>query len=337
MTTTMIILAGGKSERMGINKLSLKICGKTILEHTVSKFHFADKIIIARNGETRQKTLAKALKNLHGNPLIVVHNAANPLVTQREIKACIHAAKKHGAAYVGHKITDTVHDKSGKTLKRENLILAQTPQAAYLKDLKRALALGIKCTDEVELLGKIGIKARFVPASANNFKITTWVDFERFKFLADENFSGIGEDSHNFSETEKGLKLGGLLLKKEARTIANSDGDVILHAITNAIQSALGEKSLGNFADKMCRKNIKDSKKYLTHVLKNMRTKGLGIKEIRLSIETNRPKIDPISARIKTSLKKLTGCIKIGITASTGNRRQNRIKCTALVTLKSEN
>ena len=327
--TVTIILAGGESTRMGISKLALKVCGKTVLEHAVSKFKNP---IIAKGGKTRQKTLEKALKNLRGNPLIVVHNGANPFVTRTEIDACVRTAKKYGAAYVGHKITDTVHDKSGATLKRENLILAQTPQAAYLKDLRKALAIGVECTDEVELLGLIGIRARFVPASANNFKITTWADFERFKFLAGETISGIGEDSHNFSKTEKGLSLGGLFFKKEFKTIANSDGDVILHAITNAIQSALGKKSLGSFADKMCRAGIKDSKKYLAHVL----PKGLKIKEIRLSVEAGRPTIDPISTRIKTSLKKLTGCAKIGITATTGNQSSGHIKCTALVTLTSE-
>lgn len=327
--TIAIILAGGKSKRMGASKLSLKVCGKTILEHAASKFKNP---VIAKGGGTRQETLKKSLKNLRGNPLIIVHNGANPLAARAEINACVKAAKKYGAAYVGHKITDTVHDKSGKTLKRENLILAQTPQAAYLKDLKKALALGVECTDEVELLSLIGIKAHFVPASPNNFKITTWTDFERFKFLAGEMINGIGEDAHNFSKTQKGLRLGGLVFKKEFKTIANSDGDVILHAIINAIQSALGKKSLGSFADKLCRKGVKDSKKYLARVL----PKGLKIKEIRLSVETSRPKIDPVSVRIKTSLKKLTGCKKIGITATTGNQKQNRIKCTALVTLTSE-
>jgi 2-C-methyl-D-erythritol 4-phosphate cytidylyltransferase / 2-C-methyl-D-erythritol 2,4-cyclodiphosphate synthase len=329
-----IILAGGKSRRMGGDKLSLKIDGKTILQHAVDKFD-VDKVVLAKGGKTRQETLRKALKNLRGNPLIIVHNGANPFVTKKEISACIRVAEKHGAAYVGHEIYDTIHDKSGKTLKRENLIKAQTPQIAYLKDLKKALALGVECTDEVELLSLIGIKAKPIPASENNFKVTTWAGYEYAKYLFGEEVSGIGHDSHPFSKTEKGLCLGGVLFPKEFKVMANSDGDVLLHATINAIQSALGEKSLGSFADKMCKKGVKDSKEYLSHALKSMAKKGLKIKEIRLSIEANQPKIDKISTKIAKNLQKLTGCKQIGITATTGNKKSNQIKCTSLVTFTS--
>lgn len=315
---------------MGTDKLSLTIGNKTILEHTVGKFN-KEKIIIARGGETRQKTLEKAVSKLRGNPLIIIHNAANPNVTRAEIDACIRAAKKYGAAYVGHRAHDTIHDnKTGQTLNRKNLIIAQTPQAAYLKDIKKALALGIGCTDEVELLEKIGIKAKFVPASPNNFKITTWADYEYFKYLANEQINGIGEDAHIFNKG-RGLMLGGIFLPKEESVEANSDGDILIHALINAIQSALGRKSLGSFADKMYAEGEKRSIKYLAEIL----PQDLRIREIRFSIESDKPKIDPISDRIKRSLQKLTGCKKIGITATTGNRISNRFKCTCLVTLTS--
>ena len=330
-----IILAGGKSRRMGGDKLSLKIEKKTILEHAIEKFD-VDKVILAKGGKTRQETLAKALAKLRGNPLIIIHNGANPFVTRKEIQACIRAAEKYGAAYVGHEIYDTVHDKkTGKTLKRENLIKAQTPQIGYLKDFKKALALGIECTDEVELLSLIGIKARPIPASENNFKVTTWAGYEYAKYLFGETISGIGQDSHPFSKTEKGLTLGGLTLKNEFKAVANSDGDVILHATINAIQSAIGAKSLGSFADNMCKKGVKDSKKYLAHALKNMSKKGLVLKEIRLSVEATQPNVDKLHPRITKKLQKLTGCKNIGLTATTGNRKSNLIKCTSLVTLTS--
>ncbi|MBU1992141.1 2-C-methyl-D-erythritol 2,4-cyclodiphosphate synthase, partial [Patescibacteria group bacterium] len=277
----------------------------------------------------------KALKNLKGNPLIIVHNAANPLVAEKEIRECVKAAKINGAAYVGHRVADTIHDKNGKTYTRENLIAAQTPQVAYLKDLKKALAPGIEYTDEVQLLEQIGIKAKFVPASKNNFKITTWQDFEYFKYLLGEKITGLGEDTHGFSK-EKGLMLGGAKFPKEYKTTANSDGDVILHSLTNAIKSALGLKSLGATADKMFKAGIRDSKKYLKEVLKNLKKKELKITSISISVETNSPKIDPISGKIKQSLRKLTGCKNVGLTALTGNRKTNQIRTTSIVNLTNE-
>ena len=80
---------------------------------------------------------------------------------------------------------------------------------------------------------------------------------------------GIGQDSHRFDEnSSKPLILGGIKISSKGGLRANSDGDVILHSLCNALSSAMGGDSLGTWADGMClQQGIKDSKKYLEYIL----------------------------------------------------------------------
>jgi len=123
-----------------------------------------------------------------------------------------------------------------------------------------------------------------------------------------------------FNKEKKGLTLGGVFLKDEPRLKANSDGDVILHAIFNAISQAIGDQSLGFYADPLCEKGVKDSKKYLEIVLKKVEKLGLEIGNIGIMLECKIPKIDPLTKKLKTSLASILkiDAKKIGITSTSG-------------------
>ena len=76
--------------------------------------------------------------------------------------------------------------------------------------------------------------------------------------------AAIGQDSHRFEETPgKPLILGGVVFPGEVGLLANSDGDVVLHAITNAVSGITGRNILGRVADEMCQSGITDSAEYL--------------------------------------------------------------------------
>ncbi len=140
---------------------------------------------------------------------------------------------------------------------------------------------------------------------------------------------------------KKGLTLAGVYLPAEPKLKANSDGDVVLHAIFNAISQAFGGESLGFYADDMCeKKGIKDSKKYIDVILEKINKENFEIGNIGLMIECKRPKIDPIANKLKKSLSEILelDIKKIGITSTSGENLTSfglglGIQCFAIVSL----
>ena len=132
--------------------------------------------------------------------------------------------------------------------------------------------------------------------------------------------ASIGQDSHAFDkEYTKPLILGGVRFDEELTLRANSDGDVVLHAITNAVSGITGVNILGKTADEMCRSGITDSAEYLKEALRHM-PKGAVINHISISIEALRPKFADKIAEMKNSIASLLGIDEscVGITATTG-------------------
>jgi len=131
----------------------------------------------------------------------------------------------------------------------------------------------------------------------------------------------IGQDSHrfDFNDTEKKLVLGGVVFEGEPPLEGNSDADVILHSVTNAISGITCVNILGKISDDLCLKQgIKDSTVYLKEALKYLN--GKKIVHLSISIECLKPKISPKIPEIRKSLSALLDLSEesIGITATTG-------------------
>lgn len=131
----------------------------------------------------------------------------------------------------------------------------------------------------------------------------------------------IGQDSHrfDFNDNEKKLILGGVIFEDEPPLQGNSDADVILHSVTNAISGITCVNILGKISDDLCLKDgITDSSVYLKEALKYL--KDHKIIHLSISIECQRPKITPKIPQIRSSLSKLLDLPEdsIGITATTG-------------------
>lgn len=132
---------------------------------------------------------------------------------------------------------------------------------------------------------------------------------------------GIGQDSHrfNFIDTKKKLILGGIVFDGSTPLDGNSDADVVLHSITNAISGITCVNILGAVSDEMCiNQGIKDSRAYLREAMKYLGESK--IVHVSISIECQTPKISPKIPEMRKSLSALIGIPEncIGITATSG-------------------
>jgi len=385
----VIILAGGQGQRMSLRKDKLLVlaAGKPVIyysimafnenpsistisivvnhnnkekiEQIVGQYRFNKVKNIINGGITRQKSLEKAIAlldhSIKSEDILLVHNGANPLPSQREINEIIAKSQEHGAAIVVKKITSTIKELEGehilKTHDRKKIFTAETPQAAQFSIMKKAVKNAqekqLEATDESMMLEAISQPVVHVEADEENFKITHAGDYHKLRTILGEISNdfriGIGQDSHPFDKKHKGLTLGGMYFPELQKTEANSDGDVILHSIFNAISQSIGEKSLGFYADSMCEKGITDSKEYLKVILDKIKDQGFEINTIGVMLECKSPKIDPISEKLKESLSKIfkISANRIGITATSGENMTVfgtglAIQAFSIVSLKKE-
>lgn len=201
--TSVIIAAGGKGKRMGRPKQLLKIAGQEVLVRTIlaiKKVKRVKEIIVvttpeifkivskrikglkfAPAGQERIESVKNGLKEVSDDAsLIAVQDGARPLVNPSDMDACLKAAKRDKAAVLGVFVKDTIKVVKGnkiiKTLKREELFAAQTPQCYQSKILRQALKKygdEILATDESQLVERLGISITAVTGDYRNIKITT--------------------------------------------------------------------------------------------------------------------------------------------------------------------
>lgn len=129
----------------------------------------------------------------------------------------------------------------------------------------------------------------------------------------------IGQDSHrfDFDDKDKKLILGGIIFEGATPLSGNSDADVVLHSITNAVSGITCKNILGKIADDMCKSGIIDSEAYLKEALKYLNEK---IIHLSISIECKTPKISPKIEDMRKNIARILNVPEnsIGITATTG-------------------
>jgi 2-C-methyl-D-erythritol 2,4-cyclodiphosphate synthase len=134
---------------------------------------------------------------------------------------------------------------------------------------------------------------------------------------------GLGQDSHNFVnfKENKPLILGGVRVDEKGGLEGNSDGDVLLHSICNALSSAVGGDSLSTWSDDMCNKGIKDSTHYVKYIFNKIKKLKYSIVNISISVEAKTPYlkmeiINKIKERIASLLK--IEIEQVGLTFTSG-------------------
>ena len=129
----------------------------------------------------------------------------------------------------------------------------------------------------------------------------------------------IGQDSHriDFENKDKKLMLGGVEFNEEYSLNGNSDADVVLHAITNAVSGITCKNILGKVSDEMCQNEITDSEEYLKESLRYLNEK---IIHVSISIECKIPKITPKIEEMRKNISRILNISEnsVGITATTG-------------------
>ena len=166
----------------------------------VAEHNLPDKVHVVEGGDIRQQSVANALTRLIAetacapDDIILVHDAARPLIDPDTINRTIDAIAASGAAIVGLPAVDTIKqvDRTAHgaivtaTIPRERIVQAQTPQGAKCSLLQRAFAEAEKDefigTDEASLLERAGIEVAVVAGSPRNFKITQPGDLELAEF-----------------------------------------------------------------------------------------------------------------------------------------------------------
>ncbi len=132
-------------------------------------------------------------------------------------------------------------------------------------------------------------------------------------------FQALGQDSHRFSSDPlRPLYLGGVLIPDEASLEGNSDADVILHALVNALSGLSAVIVLGAVANDMCAEGITDSKAYVEEALKTLGE--IELLHLSFTVETAKPKLLPHIPAMRQAIAELTGLPlrSVAITATSG-------------------
>ena len=219
----VIIVAGGSGSRTGSAELKQFrwVAGKPMLLHSVQRFQARadvamvvcvlprahvgdpppwlfqadlDRLLISIGGRDRQESVANGLQDLMASiSIVVVHDAARPLVTDATIEAVIASARSGRSAIAALPVTDTLKevDDEGRivrTVARDRLWRAQTPQAfprALLDDAHATARRDrIVATDDAALCERLGVPVVVVRGSERALKITEEADFARADALS---------------------------------------------------------------------------------------------------------------------------------------------------------
>ncbi|MDR2368775.1 MAG: 2-C-methyl-D-erythritol 4-phosphate cytidylyltransferase [Deltaproteobacteria bacterium] len=195
-----------------------------------------------------------------GAQVVLVHDAARPLVRPGDIGRVREAARLHGAAILAIPVSDTLKlagpdGDVAKTVPRDRLWRAQTPQGFSREVLGRAFSLadGEGFTDEASMVEAMGVKVRLVLGSQDNLKITDRADLEMARAINEASSGdrapglrvGQGWDFHAFCPGRP-LWLGCVLVPGETGLSGHSDADVLAHAFIDALLGAAGLGDIGS-------------------------------------------------------------------------------------------
>ncbi|MCR4661193.1 MAG: 2-C-methyl-D-erythritol 2,4-cyclodiphosphate synthase, partial [Clostridia bacterium] len=253
------------------------------------------------------------------NEYVLIHDGARPFVSKELINLICEETIKHNSAIPYTKPTDTLYNLSNnpKYEDRTNFALIQTPQGFNRTEILEAYNHNnnTSLTDDSSIYLNCKNTINFVVGELSNKKITTIEDL-----IGLNNKVGIGFDVHRLVENGKPLKLGGINIEYSLGIEAHSDGDVLLHSLSDAILSCAHEKDIGHaFPDNSDKTLDMDSSKILAYALNKLNEKNMIINNISIVIIAQKPKMAKYIDSIIDNLSNLCKLDKnsISITATT--------------------
>ena len=339
MKVAAIVVCAGQGKRLGRpDKAVLDLAGKPLFFHACSQFLknkqivqlvlvlrpknfplarklIADpRLVLAGGGQERSDSVYCGLQALDKDIThVLVHDGARPFVSPETVQKIITGLRANPAVICGVYSRDTVkltkNFRVVKTLLRENIFLAHTPQGferELLNTVYRKLR-GQRFYDDAQVVELCGGKVKVVEGNQDNFKITFPHDISLAKAMLESGRYrvGLGFDIHKFSKAKKDLILAGVKIPADISLEAVSDGDLVLHALADGICGACGLGDIGDYfppSDPACRGM--NSAKILDFILGKTRGK-FELVNVDITIISEKPKLAAHKSRMVKSLKKL--------------------------------
>jgi 2-C-methyl-D-erythritol 4-phosphate cytidylyltransferase/2-C-methyl-D-erythritol 2,4-cyclodiphosphate synthase len=351
MKVGAILVAAGFGSRFGgdLPKQFLVLAGKPVIRHAAEALlahvdflqPVGDAGLISEalaglphlpvvpGGAERQDSVRAGLEALaaHGPDLVLVHDAARPVLPAGLTEAVLAALATYEGAIPAVPVTDTLKRGDGgviaATVSREKLFRAQTPQGfrfATLLALHRA-ATGA-ATDDASLLEAAGLTVALTPGAEQNIKLTLPEDFTRLSNILEKQLLpriGTGFDVHAM-EAGRPMILCGVTVPFEKGLAGHSDADVGIHALCDAIYGALAEGDIGrHFPPSEDTWKDADSARFLVHAAGRIAARGGVLANADVTLICERPKITPHAPAMRARLAELLGVEieKISVKATT--------------------
>lgn len=309
------------------------------------------RILAVSGGDTRQDSVRLGLAALPRDcERVLVHDSARPFFSAALVHTLLAGLTDEACGVIpAIAVTDTVKqvedDLVLATPPRETLRAAQTPQLFPTALLRRvheqALAEGWAVTDDAGMIERAGFAVRVVPGETANLKITTPEDLRVLATPAPLPVpcTGFGYDVHAYGGNRP-MVLGGMPIAGAPFIKAHSDGDVLLHALCDAILGCLGLGDIGeHFPDSDDKFENISSAILLSEVMDKARSQGLVITHVDLTVIAQTPRLAPHKTAIRGNVARLLELsdLQVNVKATTEEHlgftgRKEGIKAVAVVT-----
>lgn len=284
-------------------------------------------------GATRQESVFNALTFLENsiNPeYVLIHDGARPFLSTALVIKSLENTVRYNASVPALTPVDTQKetDTDGfiiRHLVRKNIKAVQTPQGFSFNQIlechKKAKNDGVEYTDDTEIFDRYSETKTFVfEGEPENKKITYKEDLSSMEKKMFR--TGIGYDKHRLVENRK-LMIGGIEIPFEKGEDGHSDGDAVLHAVTDALLGAAHTGDIGSyFPDTDPKYKNADSKKLLQYAWSDVKKQGWNLENLDIVILLEKPKFLPFRDQVIASIADTLGVEtdRVFVKAKTGEK-----------------
>lgn len=288
-------------------------------------------IDVVEGGATRSESVRRGLETVPDSASIVlIHDAARCMTPQAVFERVIDAVRASAPGVIPTlDVVDTMVPRDRETgvtqsaIDRDGLAITQTPQGFDARALRDAYAaFDGDATDDAEVLRRAGHEVVSVEGDRDSLKITYPHDLDALaaKLSGSPDLRiGVGVDVHRFEEGTS-MVVAGREFESSKGLSGHSDGDVVLHAITDALLGAAGLGDLGtHFGTSRPEFEGASSRVFLERALEMLREKGYRPQSVSVQYIGNEPRLGAVREEIGQALTELVGApVHVSATTTDG-------------------